>query len=258
MASPRLHRLLVEKLICEIIGVSNVSSKVASTALVKAIRLGKLSPESIARAASTMPEGKFRYLSHLGTGQFTAADKVLGSVGGFSGEMVRKMPIRYSPDYVAEGVAIKQFIDKLNTNAAKRLAHSNPSSYYYQTGASPIAPILGVASHGVFQRVANAVPMKSKGIIRYLNRRVEDLHPGNYGPKGQVFDAAPNFSGLAPGVPTNLELTTRELPSFIPWTGDARIKKPNHNQLNLIRRLFDQRLGTYQENMARIGSHAGG
>lgn len=226
--------------------------KVATTALVRRILAGSLSPKSVSRAAAGMPSGKFRFLNHLGTGQFTLADRVVGNVGGVTGELARKIPMRYSPNYVQEGNSLKEFTDRINTNAARRFRFGEQSGYYHQNGGPVVAPYVASTPKGVFQRLADAKPMRSKSVISFLNKRVADLNPANYGPQGQILDAAPAVVGSARGVPTNELMQQRVLPRFLTDLGGGQVGRPDSGQLNRVRRLFDDRSGTYVENFRQV------
>lgn len=162
-----------------------MSAKTASTAFSRRVQAGELSPESVQRASSAMPEGQFRFVKHLGQGQFSLADQVVGNVGGHAGEMARKMPIRYTPSYLQEGQATKQFADTVNENYAKRRQFNGlPAT------DPPIAPYVASTEKGLFQRLATGtVPNIQKD--PYVPERVVDLHPENMGKGGQILDASP-------------------------------------------------------------------
>ena len=217
--------------------------KQASTALVRRMAKGMVSPASVSRAAKAMPEGKFRTIGDIGTGAFTTADRVVGNVGGHAGEMVRKMLYRDSPNYVAEGKAMQSFIAKLNDTHRKRVM--------FNTGKSTepiVAPILDSNSKGVFQRLADGKPHPDQ--FKILSRRAEDLGH-NAGRSGQYFDVAPNRfaerylqhnlgNRFAPGVPTNAELFTRTPLSQAESVhyGLGKHGPPKINFKNNVRRLY--------------------
>src|SRR5271165_6690016 len=67
--------------------------KTAALRYVDMIRRGLLSPESMSRIASTFKPGSFRTIQHLGSGVASIADRVIGNVGGRTGQMVRKIPL---------------------------------------------------------------------------------------------------------------------------------------------------------------------
>ena len=189
------------------------TEKGASTALVRRILKGTLSPKTITRAATAMPAGKFRFLNHLGEGQFNLADKVVGNVGGYSGVMARKLPNRYNPSYVEDGKSLKNIIDRFNSRMEHRRFGGTP-------GQTPlIAPIIESNPKGVFQQLSTGnVPMKTytrKELsnidvrlpysrmhftqanprqMRAVNRNFMDLHQGNYGVRGQIHDAQPRLA----------------------------------------------------------------
>lgn len=160
-----------------------VRYKAASTALVRAIRAGKLSPETIERAAQAMPAGIFRYIKHLGRGQYNVADQVVGNVGGRAGEMVRKLPTHKFENPQDSYATIKTFVDAINARA--KPFTKNPL----------IAPYITVNERGAFQHLGNAeVPLnpllgnKQTNIPANIIYRLADLHPGNFGPNGQIVD----------------------------------------------------------------------
>lgn len=154
--------------------------KAAATRLVKMMQQGLLSRKSVDRAASAMPAGKFRTVGHLGQGQFNAADHVVGNVGGYAGQMARKMPIRDNPNYRAEGRAL--MYDTARTNrVAMRSEVFNPPADVRRTLADraanvragggvnsrrdlkalssrsyapPIAPYVASTDKGLFQRLS--------------------------------------------------------------------------------------------------------
>ena len=106
--------------------------KEASTALVRRIAQGLLSPKSIQRAAQAMPEGSFRFVKNLGRGQFSLADKVVGNVGGHAGEMVRKVATHADLAPNQEYGPLKKLIVGYNAAYSKR------------SGGNPIAPYVDV------------------------------------------------------------------------------------------------------------------
>lgn len=160
--------------------------KTASTALVRRIAQGALSPAAINRAASAMQPGKFRYLKTLGRGQFSLADEVVGNVGGQAGRMVRKVPTQALSSPAEEYAPLKDLSDfwnhKYTNSPLRRLTRA-------VTGAPkpdpPIAPFNAVTDKGGFQQLATGnVPKLPWG----LKRKLGDQHAGNVGPKGQVID----------------------------------------------------------------------
>lgn len=159
------------------LGEKTASEKQASTALIRAMRRGKLSPETIRRAASGMQPGKFRFVKPLGRGQFSMADHVVGNIGGVGDEMVRKLPTRVSTPQEQYGGYAK-VTDYLNNRFAK--------------GQTPIiAPYREVGPKGAFQAMATGKVTQPDEIQEMLS----DLHGGNIGPGGQIFDfMVPNVS----------------------------------------------------------------
>ena len=173
--------------------MSQVSlAKCASTALVRMIRRGILSPQTIERAAQGMSPGKFRFIKNLGRGQFNLADQVVGNVGGHAGEMVRKLPAHKYVNPKTSYRGLRDYVDMVNKNVPT------------DTGHPLIAPYVHVGSQGAFQRLGNQTLTHNK-VLRpgqntvdpsdllppqareYLN----DLHGGNLGPGGQVLDFLP-------------------------------------------------------------------
>lgn len=144
--------------------------KVSSTAFVRAIRRGGLSPAAIQRGASAMAPGKFRFVSNLGRGEFSLADKVVGNVGGAPGLAVRKMPTRQ--------------ISPVEQYAPHARATSYLNDRFSPGGTPPIAPIRAVTPQGAFQALGTGqveLPLKLPPLLR-------DLHRGNIGPGGQIID----------------------------------------------------------------------
>lgn len=158
--------------------LDNQMAKAASTALVRRIVKGLLSPSTVQRAAQAMPEGSFRFVKNLGRGQFSLADKVVGNVGGHAGEMVRKLGTHADMFPQQEYGPLKQLIDGYNT------AHKA------QAGGNPIAPYVAVNSRGAFQQLANEAVTPPKA----LTDKLSDLHPANIGPNGQIIDFGSNGS----------------------------------------------------------------
>lgn len=160
--------------------------KCASTALIRAIRQGLLSPASITRAARAMPPGKFRFVSNAGRGQFSLADKVVGNMGGRAGEMIRKIPTRQVGSAGAEHSGVKKLVDELNTRFAPGALHQAVSRVMGKGNvADPIAPYLHVGDKGAFQAMASG---RVPHLPKQLTDGLTDLHSGNIGPAGQIFD----------------------------------------------------------------------
>lgn len=151
--------------------------KLASTALTRRIAQGVLSPKAINQAASAMPQGSFRFLGNLGRGQFSLADKVVGNMGpGAVGQMVRKVPTR----------AVSGGIEGQFGPLASHITDLNKQfSRFYQ--ANPIAPYAHVGPRGAFQQLADGRVWR---LPQGLRKSITDLHQGNIGPRGQVFDFA--------------------------------------------------------------------
>lgn len=153
--------------------------KLASTALVRQILRGALKPETIRRAASEMPVGKFRTVKNLGRGQFSLTDLVVGNVadrkgGTYAGLMARKLPVRRSSPHREYGQ---------QANLIDRLNRRHPILNLLQ--APPLARYVHVGPKGAFQELANRrVWYRPRRLTNLLN----DLHPGNLGPKGQILD----------------------------------------------------------------------
>jgi hypothetical protein len=194
--------------------------KTASTALTRRIMRGLLPESAIARAAAAMRPGQFRQVKHLGNGQFNLVDQVVGNVGGYAGQMARKMPIRVTPNYVAEGDQLKQITDKFN----RRMTHRRYGGTPNQTPV--IAPIIESNERGVFQRLADGrVPMSGRHVTvndRYpspelanpkhdakLRKSFIDLHQNNFGRHGQVLDSQP--TPMNPQYPMLHEMWKRRL-----------------------------------------------
>lgn len=146
--------------------------KQASTALVRRIAKGLLSPQTVQRAAQAMPQGSFRFVKNLGRGQFSLADQVVGNIGGTAGQMVRKLPTHSNITPASEYGPLKKIISHYNDR------------YRDASGGNPIAPFLGVNNKGAFQALAHEAVTPPKA----LTDRLSDLHPGNFGPNGQILD----------------------------------------------------------------------
>lgn len=236
--------------------------KTASTAFVRRIRQGLLSPQSITRVAQTMPDNKFRTIGYLGEGQFTLADRVVGNVGGYAGEMVRKMSNRLAPNYVAEGEKLKQLTDQFN----RRMQHRRYGGTKDQTPL--LAPIIESNPKGVFQHLSiGKVPMVHYADIpqsdmrrtlvenlpgypdvahanprqwKALHRSFRDLHEGNYGVAGQIHDAQPNRKNLLLDSSIKTQFTR-------PIFGKTRAGRLHHRSLGDKRRANATR-AVYSDN----------
>jgi hypothetical protein len=229
----------------------SIAAKAANTALVRMMRAGKLSAPSIARAAGAMEPGKFRYVSNLGRGQFNMADKVVGNVGGFAGQMARKLPSHAYVDPSDAYKGLKPFVDQTNK------AIPTP------TGAPLIAPYTAVNNRGAFQQLANQTintPAVVQGHVdEYRNMlgnpaglatgnlrnvfqnklpqeafdRMGDLHDGNLGPGGQIIDFTAPGIGWAGDTAQRISNTPTALHSHIPGGHDllANLKEPTPVQM---------------------------
>jgi hypothetical protein len=155
------------------LGRQTGSMKLASTALVRNIAKGALSPATIQRAAKAMPEGSFRFVKNLGRGNFTLADQVVGRVGEHAGLMARKLPTQALDSIPKEFGPLAKQVNQLNARHGR----------FYQ--APPIAPYAGVTPQGAFQQMAEG---RVWHMPRGLKKQVTDLHEGNVGPRGQVID----------------------------------------------------------------------
>lgn len=212
--------------------------KLSSTALVRRILAGRLSPATVQRAAAAMPDGSFRTLGHLGQGQFNLADKVVGNVGGHAGVMARKLPIRRFDGYVEEGQRLKQITDRFNAEhapvstletVAQRL---NPIRRTPIHSDPPIAPIVASTPKGLFQQLSTGKPIHTADTERKLRRTFYDLHDGNKGPFGQYHDAQP-----IQGVPELFEMGRR--PSL--WSRRITGQLPKSldtDAINAVRRMY--------------------
>lgn len=168
--------------------------KVASTALVRRILAGQLSPATIQRAAEAMPEGTFRYVKNLGRGQFNIADQIVGNVGGHAGELVRKLPTHKYVKPEQSYANLREVVDEVNRRIPT------------PTGNPLIAPYVAVSNKGAFQRLANldvALPSRRakadrQAIIRHAGRYIGDLHEDNIGKGGQIIDFHAHDVGFVP------------------------------------------------------------
>lgn len=170
--------------------------KEGSTALVRRIAQGVLSPATIERAAGAMRPGSFRFIRNLGRGQFSLADEVVGNIGGFAGQMARKLPTRAGMTPVSEYGPLRSVANHINADFQRMVPGSAP----------PIAPFVDVNNRGAFQRLAtDKIPvisdymasrrrhMLAPNSVPYptlpspLNN-LQDLHSGNVGPGGQIID----------------------------------------------------------------------
>lgn len=163
----------------------SILTKHASTALVRRMAQGLLSPKTIQRAAGAMPEGKFRFVKNLGRGQFSVADQVVGNFGnGAAGQAVRKMPTTHvSP--VAEYGPTARLTEQLNQHFQPSILQRAVARVQGKQAAPPLAPYMAVNPRGGFQAMADGyVPWLPKK----LKKTIGDLHEGNIGRGGQVFD----------------------------------------------------------------------
>ena len=186
--------------------------KQASTALVRAMRKGLLSAESINRAAQAMKPGTSRYVKHLGRGQFNVADLMVGNIAGKGRTAVRKIP---SFDHAR----LKDAYTPLQADARKM------NKMFPQSTGNPLfAEYLNIGRKGAFQRVANqatdlpaatyhynqdiqrGIRPSDSNLLSRLKKLMWDVRPGNTGPEGQIFDYV---SSISPGVGTVPYKTTR-------------------------------------------------
>lgn len=173
--------------------------KESSTALVRRIASGLLSPKAISTAASAMAPGKFRTVGHLGRGQFSVADKVVGNFGGGNaGLAVRKMPTtQVTPQ--AEYGPLAAVTTHLNQQYKPSLLQRAYARSTFRKAAPPLAPYYDVNAKGGFQALADGfVPWKQRGLKKTLG----DLHSDNIGPRGQIFDFAVASSKKNPNMAT--------------------------------------------------------
>ena len=165
-----------------------------STALVRNVLKGGVSPANVQRAAGAMQPGQFRYLNNLGRGQTAIADRVVGNLGNEAGEFVRKLPTRHVPSVASQYQGTADEVTRLN----------KAFGYQPEWRANPKSPVHGsaelfssyphVSDRGAFQRMATGQVKYPQGkavmMEQLSNAGVGDLHAGNVGPGGQIFDYA--------------------------------------------------------------------
>lgn len=264
--------------------MSSIAVKAASTALIRMIRAGKLSAPSIARAAQGMDPGQFRFLRNLGRGQFNMADEVVGNVGNVTGQLVRKLPAHAYSEPQDAYKGLKSFVDQTNQQIP------TPS------GAPLIAPYEAVNSRGAFQQLANrtihtprslddavAATARDYGIPKsFLDRdsvarlplpealrTLDDLHPGNIGPGGQIIDFTAPKSGLGWAPRTAQRVSTSGIapnPTHIPGGFDelanladrTPAQQAQYNAVNnSIRRFYAQPTAVRQNYPGAVPRMAG-
>lgn len=181
--------------------------KVSSTALVRAILRGALSPKSITRASAAMKPGQFRKIKYLGSGVYNNADLIAGNVGSHAGVGVRKLPTNKFVNPMQNYRGVQAEVDRLN-----KLIPT-------ETGVPAIAPYYSVGNRGAFQHYTGSIDGIGRKLsdfdpIWYTGKAVpnvhadrlgwsanygrapmrkslehlKDLHSGNYGPGGQIHD----------------------------------------------------------------------
>ena len=179
--------------------------KRASTALVRAMRKGLLSVESINRAAQAMKPGTARAVRSLGRGQFNVADLMVGNIGGKGQMAVRKLPSFNYARLKDAYTPIQADIRQLN------------KAFPQSTGNPLFAEYLNIGRKGAFQRVAsqptdlknvfgNNYTDEGAKLLDNIERKLWDIRAGNTGPEGQIFDY---ISRGSPGVGTVPYKTTR-------------------------------------------------
>lgn len=117
--------------------------KQASTALVRAIRSGKLSPGGVVRAGRGLPEGYLRQIRPMGTGSFNLADLMVGNLGVPRGRglVVRTLPTRAAEGTLAEtqGPGHKLLEELFYKERAKAKAEGWLSENYAPLFAKPLS-----------------------------------------------------------------------------------------------------------------------
>src|SRR5271165_694869 len=138
--------------------------KTAALRYVDMIRRGLLSPESMSRIASTFKPGSFRTIQHLGSGVNSVADRVIGNVGGRTGQMVRKIPLfplvpeNFHRDLFGDptefirhpGKQLEPYFHPL-VDASEDIARHVPPEAH--------APYFAATPRGVFQEYAHGKPL---------------------------------------------------------------------------------------------------
>lgn len=206
--------------------------KSASTALVRRMLQGVLSPQTISRAAEAMPAGAARFVRNLGHGNMNVADHMVGNLGeGMAGQFVRKLPLRQLPaEYAAQGenALSKWYQPLVDHSQAFQQAHGNNviSPYVKATDQGAFQAMdhagSGGISRGLFdehgqhavgmmaeQRAANGLAPATSSNARRVHRTagaepfkpmgLGDIHEGQFGPGGRLVDwsTAQHGSGAA-------------------------------------------------------------
>lgn len=180
------------------IELSLLTTKQASTALVRNIAKGLVSPESITRAAKNMPVNTLRQvrapdlgMPYGASGKFNLVDTVVGNWGHdrYAGLAVRKLPLRNEQGGPAEYYAgMKPLVSSLN-----RIFHKNSLKWAISgKNRNIIAPVVHTDAKGLIQRLATdqVTPVTSPDGVQITMNLLGDLHKNNLGPKGQVLDFA--------------------------------------------------------------------
>lgn len=190
--------------------------KAASTALVRRMAAGLLSGPSITRAAGAMRPGQFRTVGNLGRGQFSLVDRVVGNVGGHTGEMARKLPTHALDSVEQSHGWLKPTTEKLN------------KMFGTAEAPRPFAPYVDVNAKGAFQHLGNEVV--PPGVLQRLPTKITDMGRANRGPHGQVVDFSLQHGGhMVPRIeqaridPGTTGITGRWLDVF----GNARADGPH-------------------------------
>jgi hypothetical protein len=169
-------------------------TKAATTALVRQILRGTLSPSSITRAATAMRPGTVRQVKNLGHGSFNLADLMVGNVGGKPGLSVRKLPLR------ATSLERENRLSRLASGrieqmqpgvVAKHIPTDGRKGVFQEYGTKQVVPgwtpeasRQGKYFQGHIQSHADA----SRFYENLVSKGVNDIRPSNLGPGGQLID----------------------------------------------------------------------
>lgn len=172
-------------------------NKIASPKWVKLLQAGLLSPESLKKITSFLPEGSVRQVKYLGSGSNNIADLMAGNIGSHKGLMVRKLP-RVLTNLSQENlnnITASNIIDKKFPGLTARYLPSNKAKGMFQEYGT-------AAPYGEWPGRLNLAPDSEamKKINKMQDFGIVDMTEYNFGPKGQLIDYMYKFpKGLVAG-----------------------------------------------------------
>lgn len=182
--------------------------KLAAPKWIQLLRSGALSPAALQKITTAMPPGRHRFVKPLGKGSYQQADLLAGNMAGQPGLMARKIPLKQLhpetfDNYKTDLLDTSKILEKqFPGNFAQYRSDPKVPGILQDYGVGD--PFKGTWPNNPGNFYSNGVPNVPKPIIDKISdiRRVgvQDLHMGNFGPKGQIIDFQmrnPNTGRLA-------------------------------------------------------------